>query len=234
MALYARHGDFVRDNGFSGANELITMSGHAGTHIDAFCHVSHNGLLHGGIDAREASIGGRFRSHGVETIDPIFCRGLLLDAAAAAGRSTLEPGHRVSAAELETACQRQNVEVKEGDAVLVRTGWPVDRFHDAAAFLGFDGGVPGPDDSAARWLAEKKVSVTGADTLAYEWLAPGAGLSRLPVHLILLFEHGIHIIETMNLEELARDRVYEFLFVATPLKLVGATGSPVRPLAVVT
>ncbi len=232
MALYARHGDFVRDDGFSGANELITMSGHAGTHIDAFCHVSHEGLLHGGIDAREAAVGGRFRALGVETIAPIVCRGVLLDAAAAVGKATLEPGHRVTAAELETACQKENVEVREGDAVLVRTGWPVGRFNSPAAFLGFDDGVPGPDDSAARWLAEKKAPVTGADTFAYEWLAPRAGLSRLPVHLILLFEHGIHIIEMMNLEDLARDRVYEFLFVAAPLKLVGATGSPVRPLAV--
>jgi kynurenine formamidase len=76
------------------------------------------------------------------------------------------------------------------------------------------------------------VRVTGADTIAYERLAPGAGHSSLPVHTILLVENGIHIVEVMALEELAADRVYEFLFVLVPLKLTGATGSPVRPLAV--
>ncbi|MDQ6691777.1 MAG: cyclase family protein, partial [Candidatus Dormibacteraeota bacterium] len=125
------------------------------------------------------------------------------------------------------------VQVEEGDAVLFRTGWPVGRYEDQDAFVGWPTGVPGPDASAARWLAEHRVRVTGSDTIAYEWLAPGAAHARLPVHVLLLVEAGIHIIEVMDLEELARDRVREFLFVCSPLKLVGATGSPVRPLALV-
>ena len=75
--------------------------------------------------------------------------------------------------------------------------------------------------------------VTGSDTIAYEHLAPGMGHTRLPVHVILLVESGIHIIEVLDLEELARDGVHEFWFVAAPLKIVGATGSPLRPLAIV-
>jgi kynurenine formamidase len=188
--------------------------------------------LFGGIDANEASRGGRFSQLGVETIAPMLCRGVLLDVPRALGLAALEPAHRITAAELEQTCRAQAVEVRAGDAVLVRSGWPEGRYQDAAAFLGFASGVPGPDDSAAQWLAEKKIRVTGADTIAYEWLAPGAGHTRLPVHSILLVESGIHIIEVMALEELARDKVFEFLFVLAPLKLVGATGSPVRPLAV--
>lgn len=232
MALLRRHGDVVRSDGASAANELFTMGGHTGTHIDALSHVSQDMRLHGGLDAAEAARGGRFSRLGVESIAPVVCRGVLLDVPRALGCEALEPAHAVTAADLELACDEEQVDVRAGDAVLVRSGWPVGRYHDGTALAGWDTGVPGPDESAARWLAARGVGVTGADTIAYEWLAPGAGHSLLPVHRILLVENGIHIVELMALEELARDRVYEFLFVLTPLKLVGATGSPVRPLAI--
>ncbi len=99
-------------------------------------------------------------------------------------------------------------------------------------YLGHDSGVPGPDVSAGEWLAHMGASVTGHDSMAYEHLVPGAGHALLPVHRILLVEHGIHILENVNMEELAANRVYEFLFVCLPLKLAGGTGSPVRPIAV--
>jgi kynurenine formamidase len=233
MALLRRHGDMVREGGASAANELFTMGGHTGTHIDALAHVSQDMKLHGGIDAAAASVGGRFQELGVETIAPMLCRGVLLDVPTALGLDALEPAHRITAEELDRTCRAQRVEVGAGDAVLVRTGWPPNRLQDAAAFVGHATGVPGPDESAARWLADQRIHVTGADTIAYEWLAAGAGHAQLPVHRILLVEHGIHIVEVMALEELARDRAYEFLFVLIPLRLVGATGSPVRPLAVV-
>jgi kynurenine formamidase len=233
MALLRRHGDAVREDGASGANELFTMGGHTGTHVDALCHVSHRGLLHGGVDAMEASRGGRFRQLGVETVAPMVCRGVLLDVPRAHGRETWEAGVPIGAAELEATCAAHGVRVGAGDAVLVRSGWPVGRFHDAAAYLGHATGVPGPDLTVARWLGDRGVRVTGADTIAYEWLAPGAGHTRLPVHVHLLVERGIHIVEVLDLEELAADGVREFLFVMAPLRLVGATGSPVRPLALV-
>ena len=80
----------------------------------------------------------------------------------------------------------------------------------------------------ASWGAR----ITGHDSVAYEQIRPGVGHSLLPVHRILLVEHGIHIVENLHLDELARDKVYEFLFMVSPLKMVGATGSPVRPVAV--
>jgi kynurenine formamidase len=233
MALLRRHGDTTRSDGSSAANELFTMGGHTGTHVDALCHVSASGLLYGGVDAFEAAKGGRFRVHGVDTIAPFLCRGLLLDVPRALGLEVLPPAHPVTAEELERAVAAGGTEVREGDAVLIRTGWPVGRFDDPVAMVGHESGVPGPDVSAARWLSERGVRVTGADTIAYEWLGAGSGHSLLPVHRHLLVEAGIHIIELLDLEEVARDSVSEFLFVAVPLKLVGATGSPLRPLAVV-
>jgi kynurenine formamidase len=233
MALLRRHGDVVRQGGLSGANELLSLGGHSGTHIDALCHMAVGGVMHGGVDAASATAEGRFRSLGVETIAPILCRGVLLDVPGVLGVSSLEPGRPVRAADLERAARVAGVEIGRGDAVLVRTGWPVGRLDDAESFLGLESGVPGPDATAAAWLVERGVRVTGADTLAYEWLAPGAGVRSLPVHALLLVEWGVPIIELMDLEELARDGVSTFAFVAAPLKITGATGSPMRPLGLV-
>lgn len=234
MALMRRHGDVIRTDGGSGANELFTMGGHTGTHIDALCHVSFGMKLYGGLDATETARGGRFQKLGVESIAPIICRGVLLDVPRTLRVDALPAAHPITADELEQTCQAQDVEVRAGDAVLVRTGWPNGRYFDNAAYAGRASGVPGPDESAAEWLAERRIRVTGSDTIAYEWLAPEAGHSRLPVHTILLVDNGIHIVEVMALEDLARDGVTEFLFVLAPLRLVGATGSPVRPLAITT
>ena len=232
MALTRRHGDMERADGGSAASEMILLGGHTGTHIDALCHVSHRGMLHGGVDAAEAQTGGRFGAHGVETIEPVFCRGIMLDIAALHGVEVLEPGAAITAGDLRAACERQCIEVRTGDAVLVRSGW-TRYWNDPATFLGAEKGAPGPDESAARWLAKREVRLTGAETIAYERIPPGQGHALLPVHRILLVETGIHILEVMNLDELSRDGISEFLFVLTPLKIVGATGVPVRPVAVV-
>jgi kynurenine formamidase len=200
--------------------------------VDALCHVSHQGKLHGGVDAYEAQKGGRFTQHGVETIPLTFCRGVMLDVAALRGVSCLPAGTAIGADDLARAEERQGVRVGAGDAVLVRSGWP-EHWSDPEAFLGHAKGVPGPDETAARWLAERKIRITGAETIAYEWIPEGRGHALLPVHRILLVENGIHIVEGMDLTPLAKDGVSEFLFVLCPLKVVGATGIPVRPVAVV-
>jgi hypothetical protein len=124
-----------------------------------------------------------------------------------------------------------------GDVVLVRSGWG-QHFDsgDKATFMGQETGVPGVpgvSEAGATWLARHDVHAVGADTIAFERLAPGAGHGLLPAHRVLLVERGIYIVETMDLEELARDAIHEFLFVLSPLAFFGATGSPVRPLAVV-
>ena len=232
MALQRRHGDMVRADGGSAANEMIMIGGHTGTHVDALCHVSHEGKLHGGADAYEAQKGGRFRTHGVDAIPITVCRGVLLDIAAVRGVPCLEAGTAVTEADLVAAAERGKVEVTAGDAVLIRTGWSK-HWTDPEAFLGHTHGVPGPDESAASWLAQRKIGITGAETIAYEWIPAGRGHALLPVNRILLVENGIHIVEGMNLEALAAARVFEFLFVMTPLKIVGATGVPVRPIAIV-
>ena len=230
LALLRRPRDVVRPDGSSSSNELLSLSGHTGTHIDALCHFERDGKLHGGIDAVEASRGGKgFRQLGIDTVDPIVCRGVLLDVPRALGEE-LGPGRGITADELEEIARRHGVEVRGGDAVLVRTGWAAARYGDPS-FVGFEGGAPGPSLDAARWLTGRGVRLTGSDTIAYE--AMEAGQVPLPVHVHLLVESGVHILEVLDLEELASDGVHEFGFVCSPLKMVGATASPVRPLALV-
>ncbi|MGH9839802.1 MAG: cyclase family protein [Blastocatellia bacterium] len=232
MALMRRHGDMVRADGGSASNEMIMLGGHTGTHIDALCHVSHNGELHGGINAYEAQKGGHFSAHGVETIPITLCRGVMLDIPGLLGVDVLPTGTPITAAHLDEASKRQQVEVRAGDAVLIRSGWPA-HWKSPETFIGHADGVPGPDEGAAQWMIDRKVRMTGAETIAYECIYPGRGHALLPVHRMLLVERGAHIIEVMNLTELARDQVSEFLFIITPLKVVGATGIPIRPIAVV-
>ena len=230
MALLRRHGDMVRGDGGSAANEMIVMGGHTGTHLDGLAHVSQDGRLHGGLDASQAQTGGRFSQMGMETVAPMVCPGVLLDVAGHRGVTALGAGEAIGADELRAVAASEGVEVPRAGAVLVRSGW-ARHWSNPPTYLGHATGVPGPDVSAAEWLAEAQPVVTGHDSMAYEHLAPGAGHGLLPVHGVLLVKAGIHIIENLNMEQLAADHVYQFLFVCLPLKFAGATGSPVRPVA---
>lgn len=232
-SVMRRHGDAVRADGGSAANDLLITGTHVGTHIDALAHVSQDGRLHGGADATEAMENGRFPAHGVHTIAPIVGRAVLLDVPATLGADACPAGYEITAAELAATADRQGVAVGAGDVVLVRTGWGP-RFDDgAASYLGLDTGVPGVGEDGARWLAGREVLAAGSDTVAFERVAPGAGHALLPAHRVLLVEHGVYLVEALNLEELAAARLPEFTIMLSPLNLVGATGSPVRPLAVV-
>jgi kynurenine formamidase len=231
MTLERRHGDMSRADGSSAANDLIVLGSHVGTHIDALCHVSHLGRLYGGEDAMAAQAGGRFGVLGAETIGPIVRGGVLLDVAQALGLEVCGAGEEITPAQLEMAAEKEGVEIRPGSVILVRTGWGR-HFDDKDRYLGLASGVPGPGEAGARWLAGFSPFAVGSDTIAFEQIAAGAGHRLLPAHRVLLVEEGIHIIETLDLEALAASEVWSFTFVCLPLKLVGATGSPVRPVAI--
>ncbi|WP_370614801.1 cyclase family protein [Mumia sp. Pv 4-285] len=233
-SLPRRHGDTVRVDGGSAANDMITMGTHVGTHIDALAHVSHDGKLYGGLDVADALEGGRYARLGAHTIAPMVRPGVLLDVPSALGVGRLDPGYEITVADLELTVARQGSKIGDGDVVLVRSGWG-QHFDDGAKelYVGHDSGVPGIGAAGAQWLADRGVHATGADTIAFECLPPGAGHATLPAHRVLLVENGIYIIEAMDLEELAVAGIHAFVFVLSPLPFFGATGSPVRPLAVV-
>src|SRR5687767_6041903 len=140
MALQRRHGDMVRADGGSAANEVIITGGHVGTHIDALSHVSHDGALHGGISAGDAQTGGRFSALGLETVVPFVCRGVLLDIPAVLGVAACAPAYEVTPDDLAAAAERAGG-IEPGDVALVRTGWG-QRWNDAPSYIGAQSGVP--------------------------------------------------------------------------------------------
>lgn len=232
MTLLRRHGDMIRDDGSSASNELIITGGHVGTHMDALSHVSYRGELHGGVPVAEAMENGRFTTHGADTLPATLTRGVLLDVAGAHGADHLPAGYGITPEDLDLAAGRAGVEVGQGDVVLIRSGWGR-LWSDAAAYVGLDTGVPGPTAAAADWLVEHGVRVTGSDTIAYEQITKEAGHGLLPVHRRLLVDQGVPIIEILDLESVAAAGVHEFCLVLAPLNVVGGTGAPIRPLAVV-
>jgi kynurenine formamidase len=227
FSLTKMHGDYVMPNGGSSASDALAMGSHLGTHIDALCHFSCGGKLHGGHDAAAAQSYAGMKRHSVDGLAPILRRGVLLDIAAQQSAASLPADFEITPQHLESAARNQKVEISAGDVVLLRTGWGA-FFEDTTRFESQMHG-PGPGEQAARWLSSKGIFATGSDTINFE-LVPSR---NMPVHVHLLVESGIHIIECLNLEALAADRIYGFAFVASPLKLRGATASPIRPFALV-
>ncbi|NKX55909.1 cyclase family protein [Arthrobacter sp. E918] len=220
-------------NGFGGrvgvgANEdIVVMGTHTATHMDALCHVyadgaTYNGHPHDGM----SSYGGAAYS-GIEKAGTIVTRGVLIDVAAAKGLPHLDFGYAITADDLQTALKQQGVELRPGDAVLIRTGW-LELFMETDE-MRLD--QPGLSLEAARFLGEQDVAVVGADNTSVE-VQPWSEGEFLGGHIELLVKRGIHLIEHLSLAELSADNCYQFLFATAPLRIVGATGSPVNPIAV--
>ncbi len=219
-------GDANRTVSYTG--DAISMYTHMGTHIDALNHFGLQGRIFNGFSADE-HLGDRgWRKAGAETIPPIVARGVLIDVPAARGEAMLPDRFRIGRKELEAALARQSVSLRKGDVVLIRTG----RMRKYEAGQGFIDDSPGLDLDAARFLVEEGAMVVGADNLSFEALPSNDAGNYVPVHTYLLAEHGVPIIELAYLEDLARDRVYEFAFIGGSLKLRGASAAPLRPIAI--
>ncbi|MGD9710706.1 MAG: cyclase family protein [Thermomicrobiales bacterium] len=227
--LHRRHGDY-RDGPRSGASGVIVSMEHAGTHIDALSHQSENMTMFGGVPAEGLAGGRGFSRNGVEEIAPIVAPGVLLDVARYRGVDALVSGDIVKAEELKSCANVQGVDIGPGMVVLVRTGNGM-FWNDVDTYLP----GPGMDGDCSLWLMGQQVMAVGADNMAWDVIGlidPVAGC-ELPGHLYLLARSGIYIIENLNLEQLAADERWTFTFVCMPLKFNGATGSPVRPVAMV-
>jgi kynurenine formamidase len=221
-----------RDGGDTGINtELVIGTVHTGTHIDALCHVTCGveGQWRGGYTER-TSLGdfGPLRAE-ASSIPPLVCRGVLVDVASYLGVDVLERGHLITLEEMAGALG--DITLRAGDAVLFRTGymsvWGVD---DSLASKHYGSGI---GIEVAHELGEYGVALVGADTEALERMPALEPGQTLPVHVELLIRRGIFIMELAYLEDLARAGVREFLFVCLPLRIVGASGSMVRPIAIV-
>jgi kynurenine formamidase len=227
---YYRLGDFELDGGYGGSNELIIMSGHSATHLDSLSHVACNGVIFGGKTMTEGQDGvNGITENAIDSVAPIIRRGVLLNVAASQGVAALAPGRAIDAADLEATAEHAGVDVREGDCVLVRTGFGA-YWSEPERFLGVDTGIPGVDLDGAEWLTSRGVFLAGSDTSLFEH-AP-LGYTELPVHLHLLTKSGVYIMENLNLETVAAEGLTEFTLVVLPLLLAGSSGSPVRAIAV--
>jgi kynurenine formamidase len=218
-----------KDVAFDFSMEVITASPHLGTHIDGLAHIQSHGRIYGGHRVGEVYSDSGWLANGMEHSRPIIGRGILLDVAAAKGVAHLPDSYEITPDDLVETAQTQGSEVRSGDVVLVRTGWLEATYDsDPAAFFRSQPGV-GPD--AGVWLYERGMSVLGTDTSGTE-PKPMPDPER-STHCALLVDRGVHLIEIMRLENIARDQIFEFLFIALPLRIKGGTGSWVRPVALV-
>ena len=221
----------------SWTSEMLYFSGqHGAPTIDAIGHIGRNLKLHGGVDAAQATSrpDGIGNDLGIEAFprDLLLSRGVLLDVArvvAGGGADPLPPGFEVTAKHLEDAARAHGITVGRGDAVLIRTGWGQHFGKDNARYLGEKS--PGPGVDAARWLVAQGVRLTGTDTATYEMRPAVHGKELFPVHMLLIADNGIYLVENANLEELGAARVHVFCLVVPPLRIRGASGSPLRMLA---
>jgi len=227
FSLTKLHGEMVYAGGVSASNCLFTTGGHTGTHFDSLAHISLNNVVHGVGDIGPWQDYDGHKRAGIDKVAPVVTRGVLLDIAGLEATDCLEGDYEIGADTIKAVLQKQNIAIEKGDTVLIRTGW-IKNFDEPMKYNGHDTGCPGLVEDGALWLVEQGIRYIGADTVALE----KTPTPNLPVHVILLVQNGIHIMEALNLDELAAAGVYEFLFMASPLKIRGGTASPVRPLAV--
>lgn len=214
-------------------DDVLMMGVQTGSHWDALCHVYYDGELYNGFPCSDVDASGAHRN-GIDKIhQDLNGRGVLLDIPALHGVPALEPGYAVTPPELSACAERQGVAIDSGDIVLIRTGsltrvqgddW--DAFHAEQR--------PGLHWSTAGWFADHQVAAMACDNTGVE--APSTlPTLRNPFHMIALRDMGLPLGELWNFEDLAvdcaQDGVYDFLLVATAMRLVGGSGSPVNPLA---
>jgi kynurenine formamidase len=204
----------IGENAVNWVADVVSTTTQVGTHLDALCHLNVDGRIHGGHMVADVAQPTGFAVHGIETVPQIVTRGWLVDVA------PLAPGDVIGVPDIDPA---------PGDAVLFHTGWG-EHWDAPDTYLS---GEPGPGMELAEWLAARGVALTGCDTWSYGPV-PAEDPARpfaVPQHLNV--EHGVFIVENLDLSGLARDRVRQFALILTHPKLRGATGSWTSPIALV-
>jgi kynurenine formamidase len=214
-----------------GSNEELIYGelGQIGTQFDAFSHQTIGDSLYNCFKLDDIATRNGFTKLGVENVGLLMTRGVLLDIAAAKGVEMLGANYEITPADLEAALKRQNLALEPGDAILIHTGWGRLWGKDNARY---GSSSPGIGVAAAEWLAKRNPMLVGADNASVEVSPNPDPKVSLPVHQVMLVVNGVHLLENLKLEDLAVKSVFEFAFILQPLKLQGATGSTVAPVAI--
>lgn len=217
-----------RPGGYQVADDTLFTPMHIGTHIDALCHAWYDDAFYNGFsgNSMRSAIGA---THcGIDKLGTIVTRGILLDFVRYHG-APLSAGAAITSDQLAGLAASFNITLDAGDAVLIRTGWLETMLADPPRYFAAE---PGIDESGGVWLAERGVSLVGADNFAIEAI-PFAEGRYFPVHQRLIRDFGVPLLEGLVLATLGATGVTEFLFVVAPLPIVGGTASPVCPVAVI-
>jgi kynurenine formamidase len=214
-----------------GSNEemVTTELGQVGTQLDGFAHQSIGNSLYNCFKMDEISTRTGFSKLGIEKTGTLMTRGVLIDVAALRGVEMLGERYEITAQDLQDALKRQNLSLQAGDAIIIHTGWGLLWEKDTLRYYRTQ---PGIGIGAAEWLVRQNPMLVGSDTCCVEVNPNPEPKLSSPVHQILLTANGIHMVESLKLDELASKRAYEFAFIAEPLKIRGATGSTIAPVAI--
>lgn len=212
-----------------GTNEdMLMMASHTVTHMDALCHIYHEGSVYNGFPHDTMHAYGGAQHCGIEKSGGIVTRGVLVDVAAQKGVDWLDAGYVITLDDMRGALDAQGTELRPGDAIIFRTGW-LEWFFANGAEMSLE--QPGIGLDVAAACGEADPVLVGADNTAVE-AQPFDRDRFLGAHVELLVRRGVHLVEHLKLDELSRDRCYEFLFFASPLLITGASASPVSPVAI--
>jgi len=214
-----------------GSNEEVVLSeiGQVGTQFDGFAHQTIENSLYNCFKLDDIATRTGFTKLGIENVGALITRGVLIDVAGLKGVDILPDTYEITVQDLQQALQRQSLSLQPGDAVIIHTGWGRLWARDNARFMK---GCPGIGVAAAEWLVRQDPMLVGSDNFPVEVSPNPDPQISAPVHQIMLVVNGIHLLENLKLDELASKRMYEFAFMMQPLKLKGATGSTVAPIAV--
>ncbi len=213
------------------SNEELVIGeiGQIGTQFDGFSHQGIGNSLYNCFTMDQIATRNGFTKLGVENVGALVTRGVLIDVAGLKGVEILPDSYEITTRDLQDALKRQNMTLEAGDAVIINTGWGKLWGKDNPRYIKTD---PGIGVEAAEWLARQNPMLVGSDNWSVDVNPNPDPQISSPVHQIMLAVNGIHLLESLKLDELAARRVYEFAFILEPLKLKGATGITVAPIAI--
>jgi kynurenine formamidase len=219
---------------------LCTEIGQVGTQFDGLAHIGRRmkmadgatkDVFYNGVTIDEMRGPYGVQKLGIEHVKSIVTRGILIDIAGYKGVETLDNSYEVVMDDVRGALKKQGIAedgIKEGDALFFRYGWSK-LWNDSDAY---NTNPPGIGMEVGQWVVDKKASMIGSDQWNSEVTpSPGEGMA-FPVHQLLIAENGIFNLENMIYDDLVEDQAYEFLFIFTPTRFKGGTGSPGRPIAI--
>jgi len=207
---------------------VVTELGQIGTQFDAFAHQMWGDSFYNCFKLGDIGTRTGFKKLGVEHVGGLMTRGVLIDVAGSKGVDMLPTSYLITPEDLQQALAKANQRLQPGDAVLIRTGWSklMGKENERYGTLN-----PGIGIAAGQWLVAQEPMMIAADNCCVE-VRPSEKPHSLPIHAMMLIQHGVYLMENLELDALAAAHAYEFAFIVQPLKIKGATGSAIAPIAV--